>query len=98
MLSFQDGAAAMSQSVPIREQIQAGSIVAAGRTVLLSWTGAIASWLNRRQERQDLSALDDRLLADVGIPRDDKPWKAGKPFESPSLTVLELEIGPIRRS
>jgi hypothetical protein len=46
----------MSQSVPIREQIQADSIAAAGRTVLSSWTGTIAIWLNRRQGRQDLSA------------------------------------------
>jgi uncharacterized protein YjiS (DUF1127 family) len=32
------------------------------------------------QGRQDLSALDDRLLEDIGISREDALWKAGKPF------------------
>jgi uncharacterized protein YjiS (DUF1127 family) len=34
----------------------------------------------RRQGRQDLSALDDRLLEDIGISREDALGKAGKPF------------------
>jgi len=36
--------------------------------------------LGRRQGRQDLSALDDRLLEDVGISREDALRKAGKRF------------------
>ena len=30
-------------------------------------------WLSRRQGRQDLSLLDDRLLEDIGISREDRP-------------------------
>jgi uncharacterized protein YjiS (DUF1127 family) len=55
-------------------------MVAAVRAVLSCWSSAIEIWLNRRQGRQDLSALDDRLLADVGISREDALWEAGKPF------------------
>jgi hypothetical protein len=66
--------------------------------MLSSWIGTITIWLNRRQGRQDLSALDDRLLADVGISRQDELGKAGKLLEAPSLVVLELAIGPVQRS
>jgi len=48
--------------------------------MLSNWTTMIGIWLNRRQGRQDLSELDDRLLEDVGISREDALWKAGKPF------------------
>jgi hypothetical protein len=40
----------------------------------------IAIWLNRQQGRRELSELDDRLLADVGISREDAVWEARKPF------------------
>jgi uncharacterized protein YjiS (DUF1127 family) len=48
--------------------------------LLSSLVGTIVIWLNRRQGRRDLSELDDRLLADVGISREDAVWEAGKPF------------------
>jgi uncharacterized protein YjiS (DUF1127 family) len=70
----------MSQSVSIRGPVRAGSIVAAGQAVLSSLAGTIVIWLNRRQGRRDLSELDDRLLADVGISREDALWEARKPF------------------
>ncbi len=70
----------MSQSYSIREPVRASSIVATGRHMLSNWTTMIGIWLNRRQGRQDLSELDDRLLEDVGISREDALWKAGKPF------------------
>jgi uncharacterized protein YjiS (DUF1127 family) len=70
----------MSQSYSIREPVRTASIAAAGRTVLSRWAGSIGIWLNRRQGRQDLSALDDRLLADIGISREDALWKVRKPF------------------
>jgi uncharacterized protein YjiS (DUF1127 family) len=70
----------MSQSFSVREPVQAGSFVATIRTMLSSWTSTIEIWLNRRQGRQDLSALDDRLLADIGVSREDALWEAGKPF------------------
>ena len=70
----------MSQSYSIKEPVRAGSFVAAGQAVLTSLAGMTAIWLNRRQGRRDLSELDDRLLADVGISREDALWEAGKPF------------------
>jgi uncharacterized protein YjiS (DUF1127 family) len=70
----------MSQSVSIKEPVRAGPVVAAGQAVLSSLANVIAIWLNRQQGRRDLSDLDDRLLADVGISREDAVWEAGKPF------------------
>jgi uncharacterized protein YjiS (DUF1127 family) len=70
----------MSQSVSIREPVRAGSVVAAGQAVLSSLASGIAVWLNRQQGRRDLSELDDRLLADVGISREDALCEARKPF------------------
>jgi uncharacterized protein YjiS (DUF1127 family) len=70
----------MSQSVSIKEPVRAGFIVAAGQAVLSSLASGIAIWLNRRQGRRDLRELDDRLLADVGISREDALWEARKPF------------------
>ena len=70
----------MSQSYSIKEPVRAGSIVTAGRALLASLAGMTAIWLNRWQGRQDLRELDDRLLADVGISREDALREAGKPF------------------
>jgi uncharacterized protein YjiS (DUF1127 family) len=54
--------------------------VAAGQAVLSRLAGMITIWLNRAQRRRDLSELDDRLLADVGISQEDALWEARKPF------------------
>jgi uncharacterized protein YjiS (DUF1127 family) len=70
----------MSQSYSVREPVRAGSFVATVRAMLSSWTSTVAIWLDRRQGRQDLTELDDRLLDDVGISREDAVWEAGKPF------------------
>lgn len=70
----------MSQSYSIRGSARADSIVAIAQAVLSSLASMIAIWLNRQQGRRDLSELDDRLLADVGISRADALREAGKPF------------------
>jgi uncharacterized protein YjiS (DUF1127 family) len=73
----------MSQSYSLQRPDRASSTAATGRDVLSSWTRIIGIWLNRRQGRQDLSLLDDRLLEDIGISREDALWKAGKLFWRP---------------
>ena len=70
----------MSQSYSLRAPVRAGPVVAAGQAVLSSLASMVVIWLNRRQGRRDLSELDDRLLADVGISREDALWEARKPF------------------
>lgn len=70
----------MSQSYSVREPDRGNSAWAAGWHFLPIWTDTMGIWLGRRQGRQDLSALNDRLLEDIGISREDALWKAGKPF------------------
>jgi uncharacterized protein YjiS (DUF1127 family) len=70
----------MSQSYSIKGPVRAGPVTSAGQAVLSSLASMIAIWLNRQQGRRDLSELDDRLLADVGISQEDALWEARKPF------------------
>ncbi len=72
----------MSQS-SVLEPRRASCGAGTGRNILSSWVRSIEIWLIRQQGRQDLSALDDRLLDDIGISREDVLWKAGKPFWRP---------------
>jgi len=86
----------MSQSYSIKEPVR-GSIVTAGQAALSSLAGMTAIWLNRRQGRRDLSALDDRLLADVGISREDAVREAGKPFWRTEKAIRKADR-PLRRA
>jgi uncharacterized protein YjiS (DUF1127 family) len=70
----------MSQSYSVQRPGHVGPTVATGRHMLTSWARTIEIWLIRHQGRQDLSSLDDRLLEDIGISREDALWKASKPF------------------
>jgi uncharacterized protein YjiS (DUF1127 family) len=51
--------------------------------VFSKWARNIETWLIHRRGRQDLSLLDDRLLDDIGIAREDVLCKASKPFWEP---------------
>jgi uncharacterized protein YjiS (DUF1127 family) len=53
------------------------------RLMLTGWIHAMGIWLRPWRLRQDLSDLDDRLLDDVGISREDALWKAGKSLWGP---------------
>jgi uncharacterized protein YjiS (DUF1127 family) len=72
----------MSQSSAL-ESHRAHPRVGTGRRIWSGWVDTMASWLMRQQVRQDLSALDDRLLEDLGISREDALWQARKPFWKP---------------
>jgi uncharacterized protein YjiS (DUF1127 family) len=48
--------------------------------MLSGWVQAINMWLARRQGWQDLNLLDDRMLKDVGIPREQVIRNARQPF------------------
>ena len=48
--------------------------------MLASLIRAIDMWLARRQGWQDLNLLDDRMLKDVGITRQQVVRKARQPF------------------
>jgi uncharacterized protein YjiS (DUF1127 family) len=69
----------MSQSA-VHESGRVYPPVATRRPPLSMLSRMLENWLNRRHLRQDLSSLDDRLLEDVGISREDALWKAGEPF------------------
>jgi uncharacterized protein YjiS (DUF1127 family) len=72
----------MSQS-SILEPRRVSSGTGAGRSLVSKWIRTMAIWLIRQHGRQELSSLDDRLLEDIGISREDALWKAGKPFWRP---------------
>jgi uncharacterized protein YjiS (DUF1127 family) len=48
--------------------------------MLLGLVRAIDMWLARRQGWQDLNLLDDRMLKDVGITREQVVRNARQPF------------------
>lgn len=40
----------------------------------------LALWIGRRRQRRALAALDDHLLRDLGLTREDAVRESGKPF------------------
>jgi uncharacterized protein YjiS (DUF1127 family) len=41
---------------------------------------SLREWRRRARDRAELAALDDRMLADIGISRADAEFLANKPF------------------
>jgi uncharacterized protein YjiS (DUF1127 family) len=48
--------------------------------ILFGLTHSICIWIERRRQRRVLIALDDRLLADAGLSREQARREAAKPF------------------
>ena len=69
----------MSQSF-VLQRYPAKSGARSRLPVLSGWVRAINMWLARRQGWQDLNLLDDRMLKDVGIPREQVIRNARQPF------------------
>ncbi|HYD64364.1 DUF1127 domain-containing protein [Azospirillum sp.] len=42
--------------------------------------GLLAAWIGRRRQRRALAALDDHLLRDLGLSREDAERESAKPF------------------
>ena len=54
--------------------------VRTGSYLLPIWFAALETWLIRRQGWQDLSRLNDHLLKDIGISREEAHLSARKPL------------------
>ncbi|WPZ36117.1 DUF1127 domain-containing protein [Thalassobaculum sp. OXR-137] len=50
--------------------------------VFATVVGTLTLWSSRIKDRETLADLDSRLLADIGVTRDEANYEANKPFWS----------------
>jgi uncharacterized protein YjiS (DUF1127 family) len=60
----------------LRAPVTLDRLAGAGRRAFAT----IRTWNRRRRERDQLSALNDRMLSDIGITRADAVFLSSKPF------------------
>jgi uncharacterized protein YjiS (DUF1127 family) len=54
-----------------------------GIAVRATWLGWLREALRRRRTRRLLAELDDRMLRDIGVSRDEAEYESNKPFWLP---------------
>jgi uncharacterized protein YjiS (DUF1127 family) len=72
----------VSRSVTIAPATFGGVLRAVGRAGSAA-IDALLTWQERAAERAHLSALEDRILRDIGLSRADADHEASKPFWRP---------------
>lgn len=71
---------AYSIQVPASVNVSASTVAAAPARLLRGAVETLLAWQHRAAERQQLAALSDYDLKDVGLTRTDAVMEARKPF------------------
>lgn len=71
---------AYSIQVPASASLSAHAVAAAPARLLRGAVETLLAWQHRAAERQQLAALSDYDLKDVGLTRSDAQMEAQKPF------------------
>ncbi|WP_341703498.1 DUF1127 domain-containing protein [Ferrovibrio sp.] len=72
-------------------------LIAAGWTRLTAIAGRFGTYLAQRRAIDELSALDDQMLRDIGLSRSEIPAAVAGLIERPILAVNENQAGKVTR-